>query len=130
VRYGLRSPEYDCTTCTEKERAKRNCHNRTGYLETIIQKEDWKWWPESLKHVAKWGDLKFFECPRSAITPETWEALSLVNDTTNVDGDVQHLPFNGAWTDQPTWYRQAVRITKRERAAHRAEQLKTPPKKG
>ena len=50
--------------------------------------------------------------------------IRLVNETTNADGDVLHMPFEGAWTDQPQWYRDAVRITKNERAKNSAEQIK------
>jgi hypothetical protein len=68
-----------------------------------------------------------FECPRSAITGKTWEILSLIDETTEYNHQtkqtkVTFLPFEGAWLDQPHWYRQAFSIVKRERL------LYTPPK--
>jgi hypothetical protein len=119
----LRSPALDCTDCTDKKRKQKNCNNWQGRRESITHLSEWNKWPESLKPSEKWGDLKFWECPRSAITTRTWEILALVNETVNSDGDVLHLPFEGQWLKQPQWYRQAVSIVKRERADHRSKEL-------
>jgi len=93
----------------------------------MVSKPEWIKWPESLKPSYKWGEgetaVKFYECPRSVITDRTWRMLSLVNETVNADGEVLHLPFPGAWLEQPQWYRQAVSIVKRERADHRSKEL-------
>lgn len=123
MRYGLRSPALDCSTCDERTRKKKNCNNRQGRIKTIVHKSEWLKWPENLKHVDKWGDLKFFECPRSAITNRTWELIGLVNETTNLEGEVLHLPFDGTWLDQPEFYRTAVQIVKRERIDHKNKQI-------
>jgi len=130
IRYGLQSPDFNCENCPDKKRKQRNCNNRQGRKESIVNKSEWSEWPEWLKHVAKWGDLKFFECPRSAITARTWEILALVNETTNCEGEVLHLPFEGSWLNQPHWYRKAVSIVKKERSEHKAKILAKPPKKG
>lgn len=75
--------------------------------------------------------MKLFECPLSAITHNTWSIISLVNETTDTDGNILHLPFEGALTDQPQWYRDAVKIVKSERVAHRQWLINNPPvKKG
>lgn len=128
--YGLNAPELDCSNCPEKKRKQRNCHNKQRRKESIVDKVDWQEWPASLKPVQKWSSLKFYECPRSAVTNRTWDILGLVNETTNCDGEVLHLPFPGAWLEQPQWYRQAVQVVKSERAIHRAKVLANPPKKG
>ena len=120
VRFGLRSPAYDCETCKTQEQ--RNCHNRKGYAQTLLLKHEWKEWPV-IKHVEKWDDLKIFECPLTAIKPQTWEILRIVNATVNGDGDILNLPFAGAYMDQPRWYRQAVEIVKRERGEHRRKDM-------
>jgi len=85
--------------------------------------DEWLEWPSKIRPVEKWGDIKLYECPLTCITPRTWEILRLVNETTNIDGDVQHMPFPGAWLEQPRWYRQAVSIVKRERAEHKRREM-------
>jgi len=67
------------------------------------------------KPAAKIDDLKFFECPGSAITRSTWQILALVNETTDREGNILHLPYPGTILDQPPWYREAVRIVASER---------------
>jgi hypothetical protein len=135
VRYGLRAPKLDCETCTEKKREQKNCHNRKKLIKTIVHKSEWLSWPESLKpYGGKWGDLKFYECPRSAITSKTWEILALVDETTEYnpstkDTRTTSLPFEGAWLDQPEWYRQTFSIVKRERMLHQPEQKVTNGKR-
>jgi hypothetical protein len=118
----LQASAFNCTDCKEKKRNKRNCNNRQNRRESITHRDEWYLWPESLKPVQKLGDLKLWECPLTAISRRTWEILALVNETTNIDAEVLHLPFNGAWLDQPKWYRQAVSIVKVERAKHRQKE--------
>jgi len=65
--------------------------------------------------VLKIDDLKFFECPQSAVKPRSWHLLSLVTETTDADGNILHLPYPGTILDQPGRYREAVRIVKSER---------------
>ena len=122
MRYGLRTPAYDCETCQAQD--KRNCGNKAGYVETLVSKGQWKEWP-AIRHVEKWGDLKLFECPLTAIKPQTWEILRIVNATINGDGDITCLPYPGAYMDQPQWYRQAIEIVRRERSEHRRKEMES-----
>jgi hypothetical protein len=72
--------------------------------------------------VAKWGGLKLFECPISAISRQTWEIIKAVNNTTDPEGNCVR-PFRAVcWDDEPLWYQQAVEIVRRERAKYRAEE--------
>ncbi len=121
MRFGLRSPAYDCNTCTARD--KRNCGNQIGYRQTLWLKEEWKDLPTDIRHVEKWDDLKLLECPLSVITAQSWEILRIVNSTINGEGDITVLPYEGAFLDQPQWYRQAVEIVRRERAEHRRREI-------
>lgn len=76
---------------------------------------------KDIKHVAKILDLKFFECPVSVITKKTWDIIKLVNETTDENGKIIHLPFNGSYLDQPPWYREAVIIVRTVRNKYRKE---------
>jgi hypothetical protein len=87
-------------------------------------KDDWRSISTAHRAVLKLGDLKFFECPVSAITRKTWDILALVNETTDGDGNILHLPFEGTIIEQPDWYRQAVKLSKKERADNQRERLK------
>jgi hypothetical protein len=69
------------------------------------------------------GDLKLYECPLTTITDLTWQIIRIVNQTTDDNGKILHLPYQGAYLDQPEWYRTAVEITQRERAEHQRKQL-------
>lgn len=73
--------------------------------------------------MAKWGGIKLFECPLSCITPQTWEIIKAVNNTTNEDGYPVRSFRSMGWDDEPMWYKQAVEVVQRERAAHRKKQL-------
>lgn len=73
--------------------------------------------------MLKIADLKYFECPLSVITPRTWQILRLVNETTDSDTNILHLPFQGTILDQPPWYRAAVQIVREERSRHNREEL-------
>lgn len=116
---------YQCKGCEKQD--KRNCHNVKKYKHSILTGvEEWKLVTPSLRHVLKVGQTKFFECPISAITGKTWKIVGLVNETTNSEGDILHLPFQGCYEDQPQWYKDAVVIVKSERARHRAEQMEKP----
>lgn len=126
------APALHCPTCKAKTRKQKNCHNRQKRKETIVFKDDWGKWPKKLKFMAKWGEgpttIKFFECPKSAITRKTWEILALVEQTTDYNPScrgtsIAALPFEGAWLDQPPWYRQAFKIVRDERITY------NPPEK-
>lgn len=74
--------------------------------------------------MLKEGDVKFFECPVSAIKQRTWDRIRLVNEsTTGEHTDILHLPYPGTILDQPPWYREAVRIVRVERNEHRAREM-------
>ena len=62
------------------------------------------------------GDLKLYACPLTTITKLTWDILDLVNQTTDDKGKIIHMPYKGAYLEQPEWYRDAVKLTQRERA--------------
>lgn len=86
--------------------------------------DEWRQVSAALKPVLKIGDIKFYECPVSAITPRSWERMKLVNETTGGENtDILHLPFPGTILDQPPWYREAVRIVRHERAEHRSREF-------
>lgn len=89
----------------------------------ILAKDEWHLVPANRRQVLKVGDLKLFECPLSCITLQTWSILGLVNETTDGDGNILHLPLAGAYLDQPEWYRVAVRIRRTEIAEHRRKAL-------
>jgi hypothetical protein len=66
--------------------------------------------------VLKIDDLKFFACPLSFISSKSWQMLELVNETTDLEtGRILHLPYPGTITQQPEWYREAVKIKRNER---------------
>jgi hypothetical protein len=87
-------------------------------------KEDWKSVSVKLRSVLKVGDLKFFECPMSVISKQTWAVLGIVNETTDGDCNILHMPFVGTIFDQPQWYRTAVKLVKSERSNNQRERLK------
>lgn len=102
----------------------RNCRNRHKLAFSMVQKEDWYQVPKCFRHVLKLGkDMKFYECPISAIKRQTWDILKLVNDTTDAEGNILHLPFEGTYLNQPDWYRTAVRVVKSERAINQRERI-------
>lgn len=75
-------------------------------------------------HVLKIGDIKFFECPVSAIKPSTWKLMQMVNETALGEHMEQlYLPEPGTILDQPPRWREAIRITRHERAEHRNREL-------
>jgi hypothetical protein len=131
VRFGLTAKkpgDWDCSSCDERHRADRNCGNRKGYKETLLQgAHEFLSVSAQIKAALKMGDIKLLACPISTITTQTWEILALVNDCTNADGDLLHLPFEGALLDQPPWFRDAVRIVRNERAEHRRKQMERKP---
>lgn len=51
----------------------------------------------------------------SAITADAWQVLEMVNETTDEDGRIRHLPYPGSLVEQPPWYRQSVKIKRGER---------------
>lgn len=66
--------------------------------------------------VRKIDDLKFFSCPLSVITGETWELLKQVNICTNAAGEIVHLPEpEFSILDQSPRFLKAVEIVRRER---------------
>jgi hypothetical protein len=108
--------KYECNGC--KKQVKRNCHNRKGVLHPVISKKEKHYFCRELDQhrVIKINDLLFYECPLSYVTPKTWRILQLINDTTDGDCNITTLPYKGAFTDQPDWYKEAVRIVRTARA--------------
>lgn len=87
-------------------------------------RDEWRWVSASLPFVLKIADVKFYECPISAIKPRTWETMRLVNETALGENMEQlYFPEPGTITDQPPWWREAVKIVRQERAEHRAREL-------
>lgn len=114
------SGKFKCDDCDERKREKRNCHNRKGFKYPIAEKKLWNI-TAKIPHVVKVLDVKFHACPVSSITGKTWQILKLVNETTDENGNILHLPYEGAYLDQPQWYRDAVSISKRLRIEYRKE---------
>lgn len=75
--------------------------------------------PADVEEVDKIEETKFLECPLSAITADTWDLISLVNETTTAEGNylnISHLPDLAARVAEiEPKYRAAVRIVKAER---------------
>lgn len=116
--------EYNCSKCGERTRESRNCRNKKKYKNTIlIERQEWLTVSSHLKAVKKIAKIKFFECPQSVITQKTWGIISLVNEVTNKDTDILHLPFEGTILDQPQWFRAAVKMMKSERIKYQREQI-------
>lgn len=67
---------------------------------------------EQKKAVKVWssGGSRFYECPLTAVTSETNEALALVY----LIEDSKHLLFDGGWAAQPRWLYEAWGIFKAE----------------
>lgn len=78
-----------------------------------------------MRPVKKIADTKFFACPVSTISAESWQILQLVTDCTDSEGRITLLPWAGALLDQPPWFRQAVHIVRSERhSSWLAEKIK------
>jgi len=75
------------------------------------------------------GDIRLTECPLSFITPDIHELISLVYECTNRHGDLIHLPYPGLISDQPSRFREAVDIVRRERNAWNIKQMQKVTKK-
>jgi hypothetical protein len=101
----------------------RNCHNRQRLNWGIVDKSEWLQIPGDLRPVLKLDDLKFYQCPVSSISQKTWQILELVNETTNAECDILHLPYQGTILDQPIFYREAVKIVRNERNKHRQRKM-------
>jgi hypothetical protein len=71
--------------------------------------------------VLAMGDLRMFECPMTAIPGWVWDTINLVNNCTDGDGNLLHLPYPGTYLDQPVRFRHAVEITRSERARRNEE---------
>ena len=74
--------------------------------------------------MLKIGDVKFYECPTSAITPRTWDLMRMVNETALGENMEQlYMPDLGTIHDQPPRWREAVRIVRQGRAEHRSREM-------
>jgi hypothetical protein len=66
--------------------------------------------------VKKLEGIKFFACPWSAITGETWDLLRQINLCTNPSGEIVHLPEpEFSILDQSPRFLRGVEIVRRER---------------
>ncbi|MDD2365176.1 MAG: hypothetical protein PHN84_03335 [Desulfuromonadaceae bacterium] len=66
--------------------------------------------------VRKIEDLKFFACPVSTITGNTWELMRQVNLCCNAAGEIKHLPEPDlSILDQSPRFLRAVEIIRSER---------------
>jgi hypothetical protein len=122
---GDKTDTYDCSKCDERGREFKNCHNRHRVKHPILKgKNEWIMVTSTLRPIVKVDDIKFYECPVSAISHRTWQRIRLVNETTDPEHtNILHLPFPGTFLDQPPWYRQTVQIVRQERAANRQREL-------
>jgi hypothetical protein len=93
----------------------------------LIGIDEWRAVPVAYHRMQlqKFGDLKLFECPTSFITSRTWQIIALVNESTNSEGDILHLPFPGTLLEQPIWYREARRMVQAERHSEWNRELQT-----
>lgn len=109
---------YDCRQCDDEQREERNCHNRKKLKHSILVRDEWEQVPNQYHshEVRKIDDLKFFECPLSAIRPATWDLLRQVNTCCNADGSIIHLPEPDlSILDQSPRFMAAVEIVRAER---------------
>jgi hypothetical protein len=109
---------YRCTECDEEQRADRNCGNRKKLLHEILVSEEWDRVPLAYHdhEVRKIEDLKFFACPVSTITGNTWDLIRQVNLCCNSEGQIIHLPEPElSILNQSPRFLQAVEIVRRER---------------
>lgn len=80
--------------------------------------KEWDQVPTSYHNheVYKIEDLKFFACPLSTITGNTWELLRQVNLCCNAAGEIIHLPEPDlSVLDQAPRFLTAVEIVRSER---------------
>lgn len=103
----------------------RNCRNRRGLRHSVLKgRDEWKKVSPGIPHVLKIGDIKFFECPLSAVKPRTWDLMRLVNETALGEHMEQlYLPEPGTIMDQSPRYREAIGIVRHQRAEHRRREL-------
>ncbi len=83
--------------------------------------EEWKRLPRTAGKPFKipWAPTMFLACPLSVLTANTWDVIDLVSECTGGENcDLLHLPFPGPLLDQPPWFREAVKIYRRERSDH------------
>jgi hypothetical protein len=72
---------------------------------------------------------RFYACPVSVITENTRSIMDLVNNTTDIDCNILHMPFPGSYLEQPKWYRDSVNIIRNERDKKReADRIKAAAK--
>ena len=122
---GEKEGEWQCKYCDERKRDLRNCQNRRRFKHPILKGVDeWRSVSSTIRHIRKIGDIKFFECPISAIKPRTWNLMRLVNNATSSEHcDILHLVAPGTILDQPLWFTEAVHIVRSERMLHRQREM-------
>lgn len=100
-------------------RVERNCNNRKKLLYEILVSEEWDHVPACYHdhEVKKIETLKFFACPLTTITGNTWDLIRQVNLYTNAAGEFgPHLPEPDLpLHDQSPRFLHAVEIVRSER---------------
>jgi len=117
---------YQCTECDEESRSERNCGNRKRLLHEVLIGEEWDQVAAGYHEheVKKIEDLKFFACPITAITGNTWELLRQINLCCNSAGEVVHLAEpEFSILDQSPRFLEAVNIIRGERNSDWFHQL-------
>jgi len=107
---------FKCDECDNGLREGRNCANARGLSEEARIVERFRTGiSEEIKmrcavKVFSLGDIRFYECPLTAITVDT---LDIIRAVYLVESSGR-LFFEGGWSDQPHWLVEAYEIYKRE----------------
>lgn len=99
-------------------REQRNCNNQKKLLHEILIRDEWEQVPLAYHdhEVKKLDDLKFFACPLTVITGNTWELIKQVNLCCDGEGNIRHLPEPSmSILDQSPRFLEAVQIVRAER---------------
>jgi len=107
---------FKCDECGNGLREGRNCANVRGLSEeAVIVGRFTAGVSEEIKRrnalkVFSLGEIRFYECPLTAITVDT---LDIIRAVYLVESSGR-LFFEGGWSDQPHWLVEAYEIYKRE----------------
>lgn len=119
MRLGEDAP-FNCATCSDVDKQKRNCRNVKGLELTAIVWDEYD--TDRKNEMAKQlteagaakivglGDIRLYECPLSWITPETYEVMKFIN----FSRDSGALYAAGGWDNQPAWFVRAYEIVRTE----------------
>lgn len=96
----------------------RNCRNHKNLPDDILAVTQYTYGVEydlrntGAQKIISLGDVRFYECPLSYITSETWELIRLVY----MIDDTKQMLFDGGLSQQPFWLIEAIEIHKAEAA--------------